>query len=449
VALVALGGAAAMAAEKTGAAAPADSTGPAGLGLAVQATRAFAKHRTDSPFVVSALASPNQYLRKLALEHLLDARGVVDSAVITAVIPLLAETTLLPPVWCAEMYDRQRAGIKDAEEDSEGPAPTIDCRRSSFVSNGSLAARLLVGRQAFPSVIAFVQRKPQAADAVVLSLGTAALQPASQVLPALATGNRPDVQAALLRFIVVAPCDATGSSRIAHSVSRFAGSPNATVRQMASLAVLHLAACGPHDDDLAGLRKHAASALEARLRDLDDHEAVPQVGWLGTAADVLIDALLARFARLPSDQEGRGAILRVFARVGPAASPAIPVLITVLEDRKQAPLWSSAREAVGSIGPQAARAKSAILWELRESSFELLPPAVTTLARIDAKLDPAEFAALVRAYRKDCEIGGGLPTESGSDACPEVSKSLARLATLGGHVSPKSPVSPAYVPAVR
>jgi len=89
--------------------------------------------------------------------------------------------------------------------------------------------------------------------------------------------------------------------------------------------------------------------------------------------------------------------------------------MAVLQDPKQVPLWTSAREAVGSIGPAAGAAKSAMLWELRESLFASLPPVATTLARIDAKLDSAEFASLAQAYRKECETGGGIPTESGND----------------------------------
>ena len=432
VAVVVLSGTTVRAAPQSGTAAPGVPQGPVAIGPAAQATRAFAAHDKTRSFLISMLGNPNEYLRKLALEHLLEARGKVASPVITAVVPRLVETTPLPSAWCAEMYERQQAGIKEEDDDTEGPSFARDCGPSYRVSNGSLAARILVVRSTFPAVIAFVQRQPKAAEAVVASLGPAGLGPASQVLPALAASKQPDVQAALLRLIIATPCETAQAARTTKSVSAFAGSSSAAVSRMASLAVLHLIACGPHDAEVEGTRKQAASALETALQNLDDHEIVPQIGWLGPAGDALMDPLLARFARLPVAQTGRGAILRVFAHIGPGASSATPVLIGVLQDPKQVPLWTSARDAVGSIGPAAAAAKSAMMCELRESSFVLLEPVVTTLARIDAKLDSAEFVSLVQAYRKECEGGGGMPTESGNDLCPEVSKSLIRLAKLAG-----------------
>lgn len=137
MAVVALGGTPVWAAQKRGSGAR-RSSGTRGLRSRRAGDAGVAAHDKASSFLGSTLASPNEYLRKLALEHLLEACGPVASPVIAAVIPRLAETTSLPSAWCAEMYDRQQAGIK------------------------------------------------KTAEGVVASLGSAGLGPASQVLPALA-----------------------------------------------------------------------------------------------------------------------------------------------------------------------------------------------------------------------------------------------------------------------
>ena len=329
------------------------------------------------------------------------------------------------------MYESQDAGIDDWGEEREARAGAIaECAGETLVSNGSLAGRLLVGHPAFPSVVAFVERKPRAAPAIVASLGVAGVGPASQVLPTLASAKRPDVQEALLRLIVAGPCDANRPAGAAHPVAALAGSRSAAVDRMASLATLRLAACPPRDNELEALRPRATSSLELRLRDLDDHAIVEQIGWLGKSADAFVTPLLGRFPQAPKEKT---AIIKVFAGVGSRRAfghtdahrrpPGAPVL----------PLDPGAR---GPGGHRRGGGPGEVRDPLGPAGF--VPPAarpcMMSLARIDAKLDRRRVFPPGQSYEKECDFNsdGRLLLDRGDASCPELSQALFHLAKLGG-----------------
>ncbi len=408
-----------------------ESREPTTAELAERATDAFATGDTSyRSFLVSGLASPNPYMRKLALERLLELPALVDPQIVTALVPRLEETIVLAPVWCVGVAPL--AVPRDDTDEPQGVALTLaECARLPRVSNGSLAAKILQGKHAFAPIIQHVARRPRSTDAVLASLGAAGIGPASQVIAALSSTTAPDAQRALLRLTIAGSCDDRAWPEAAKRVAVLNESPNVAVNGMASLAILRLVDCRPSDPQLGELRKRAARSLEARLRDLRDEEVVAQTAWLGAAARGFVESLLARFGRLPENRKERAAIVGIFADVGPGARSATPALIGVLQDRRQRELWIPALAALGAIGPSAAEAKGVILVVLRASSSLLLHPVARTLQQIDAKLTQEEFSLLSGPYRAECDSSLRMPTVGVNEGCSELSIRLARLAKRG------------------
>ena len=398
--------------------------------LAREATDSFGNGAAvNRRFLLAALSSSNRFQRKLALEEIDRYPGFIDRDVVLALVPLLEETTPLPPVECVHAID----GAGDTN-DGENPGMALafaSCLRRPQTSNGSLAAALLKGRSAFPLVIGHVVRRPQSAEPMIASLGTAGLGPASEVASSLAAAKQPEVQAALLRFLIAEACEPPPAAVPFASAIKLVGSPDTRVNQLAALAILRLADCRPDVGALSDPRRRAASQLEIDLRNLGDRGVVDRTALLGRTARAFVPALLARFERASGDVRESTAILAIISSLGDDGRAAAPALVRVLRDGKRSALWARTLAALAAVGAPSGDAKPAILDALRASDMMLLVPAVQALAQVGARLNQNEFSPLVERYRARCGFGG-VNSSVRPIECTALSKAMVKVASAGG-----------------
>ena len=186
---------------------------PSDVDLNEQARRRVAA--ADAVFrkaLVLSLRSPNAFERRMALERLGKLPDLINVEVVNALVPVLEDGVPLPPEWCLSTMETGGGGPDGRDQGAE--IAYARCKRTPFVSNGRLAAGLLVDRDAFPRIVAHVARRPRFVDAVILSLGSSLRGRPSTVLQTLAASNDPEVQAALLRLAIASTCDRASCSSL-------------------------------------------------------------------------------------------------------------------------------------------------------------------------------------------------------------------------------------------
>lgn len=392
--------------------------------------------------LLASLASSNPFERRLALERFAQVPTLVDGAVVAALVPHLAESLAVAPAWCSSAMESRGGGPDDQDRGAE--IAYAVCERSTIKSEGQLAAELLTGRDAFPTIVAFVADRPSSVEVVIHSLGPSRQGPASTVVATLGSTRSFEAQMALLRMAVTSTCDRASSPIKVDPVAALASSARKELARMASVALVRLTKCSPtpaqaHAEES---RQRAISTLDASLGDLSDETIVKQISVLGPDAKPFLPALLARFDRVIDDRDRASAVLGVIGAVGPGASSATPVLVRVLQNRKRAFLWRAAVRAIGDIGASAGTAKGAVL-EVEPFPVSHLSEVTDALAKIQAHLDHGEFDRLDARYRREC--GPARPSEAngtGADPCRTVTRALGELARSGGYAFRPIPGGP-------
>ncbi len=168
------------------------------------------------------------------------------------------------------------------------------------------------------------------------------------------------------------------------------GDESEAVRAAAAEALVRT---GPRADDVPALTQAVASA--------DRHVAgfaAWSLGNLGPAAAPAAAALAGALAR-PETNE---VVSRALARIGPAASAAVPGLVRTLASGGEEQRWRAAR-TLGRIGPQAAPAVGALTAALGDPSGAVRMHAARALGRIGPAALPS--AAALQRTRGDRDGG--------------------------------------------
>ena len=161
------------------------------------------------------------------------------------------------------------------------------------------------------------------------------------------------------------------------------GDPSESVRAAAAQALARL---GPGPAEVSG--------LAAVLAGTDRYVAAFAAWSLGNIGDAAEPAVAA-LGRALEREDTNDVVTRALARIGPAASAAVPDLVRELRSEHEANRWHAAR-TLGRIGAGAAPAVAALVESLADSSGTVRMHAARALGRIGSAAKPAA-AALQRA----------------------------------------------------
>jgi hypothetical protein len=381
--------------------------------------------------LAKSLDSSNPYERRLALEALAASPVLVSRQVLPALVRRLEETEKLPSELCADLLHRlgQNYGGQGEEIDY------ARCRHEGGVSNGSLAAKLLLPRSGYSLIVAHLVRRPEVVDAVLASLGDMAGGGASEILKALSSTPNPGAQAALLRLALVDRCGSVTLLTGLAPVIALQESAEPRVKVLAALALLRLSGCSGEQPSLVPARQRAIAVIESRLKDQTNQDVVKETAQLGLAGAPLVRALLYRLERVApkSSNPERLAIIEALGAIGPGAQAAIPELLRILREPNALSLRKPTLLALASIGSAAASAKADIL-PLASNDLWIVP-AVQALAAIRAPIDRNEFARLYSAYQKRCKDAESIPMFNlqRDDDCHAEAEALSLIAESNGH----------------
>lgn len=188
----------------------------------------------------------------------------------------------------------------------------------------------------------------------------------------------PGVRAAAARAL-----GGIGSRGGAAALLEALGDPNEPVRAAAAQALARL---GPGPAEVSGLAAALASP---------DRYVVAFAAWsLGNLGDAAEPAV-AELGRVLGREDTNDVVTRALARIGPAATAAVPDLVRALRSENATHRWRAAR-TLGRIGPGAEPAVAALAAALADSNGVVRMQAARALGRIGPAAKPAA-AALQRA----------------------------------------------------
>ena len=167
--------------------------------------------------------------------------------------------------------------------------------------------------------------------------------------------------------------------------------PSEPVRAAAAQALARL---GPGPSEVSGLASVLASP---------DRYVAAFAAWsLGNIGDAAEPAV-AELGHALEREDTNDVVTRALARIGPAATAAVPDLVRALRSQNEAYRWRAAR-TLGRIGPGAEPAVAALVAALADSSGAVRMHAARALGRIGPAAKPAA-AALQRATGdRDAEV---------------------------------------------
>jgi hypothetical protein len=358
-----------------------------------RAAAILGRKRTDyQAALLRSLPGGGPYVRHLALERLLALGQLSDDAGVPALVALLEDTAPLP----AEL---------------DGAA----------ISNGALAAKVLVGREASGPIIDAMIARPGATPAVLSSLGPGQIR-AQAVLAALARPEAQVIRVPLLRLALEAPwCGPLQPSALLPVVGLESdGEP--LVRRLAPLAILRLSDCKSVPESLKLLRARATEIVVARLGDAADAEVVGDVALIARAGWPLVPALLDRLERLARGREQRRDLLHTLAGISIEGHQAAPTLVRLLQAPAERPLRADLLFTLGAVGGDPSATET--LLHIAATDHDNFALAVMTLASSFATLTAAQLAPLDAGYRRRCAA-------KPSEPCQKLERWLAHLAEVG------------------
>ncbi len=209
----------------------------------------------------------------------------------------------------------------------------------------------------------------------------------------------------------------------------FMTSRSTEVRVRAALVVLKRSDGCDHAavGSATGARQDAVKILNDALSREQPPTVLLDVARIGITASPLMPVLLKKLdAPLVST-------VQAFTAMKYRARPAVPRLVSLLEDPRLGALHADILHAISSIRPSPDKARGSIL-KLIQRSPTLLPESARALADIEAPTSPSEFEYLSRLYRKQCADGSRVPGRVEVERCEALVASLGTLGSRGNHV---------------
>ena len=365
--------------------------------------------RRDSAYqeaLIPSLESAEPYERRLALEALRTVGRPLPGPVVPVVVRRLVEIQPLPAEACAP-----------------NPARCTDEQKGS---SGALAFELLGPRR---DIWDYVAAHPASLQAVLTSLGTDPDLGAEDVVAAVPSARNAEGQVALLRHALTVNFARDCEPDALLPLLPLYESPDATVRRLVPLVVLHLTKNNVDPHALAPVRDPAIAALGARLRDASDARIAQDLLVLGSASRPLVPALCGRLER-SANLEERRMLVRVLGRIDIGSADAVPLLVRMLREPANRPLRGDVLETLASLGLPCPGMKEALL-ETAESDPSSVTGVLAAVSAASIKLSPAERSRLPPHAGPPAErpsVAQGQPASPSTGPGSDGKRERARLA---------------------